>query len=134
MPSEAVRLAAHGALIQADAVLGKERRDPDPQTTKVVKTCLSELAKGVKESSVMTPQMLNDFAPRQRAVAAGWLDDLRSLTFVMRDDVQGRGIERRGAEVSHVCHYKMVAGQTTIYLTFHLTPEGKVADLFYRSD
>jgi aminopeptidase N len=128
-PRDLVRLAAHDALLKADADEGKERPDPDPPTTKVVKDCLSDIAKGVPESSVMTPQMRDSFIPRRTSAVSGWLQDLKSFTFLVRDDVNGQGVPRRGAAVGRVSYYKLMTGQATIFLAFHLTAEGRVADL-----
>lgn len=133
-PNDLIRIAAHDALIKADADEGKERPDPDPQTTKIVKDCLADVAKGDKESSVMTPQMRNYFIPRETANASGWLRDLKSFTFLVQDDLQGRGVQRRGAEVGRVCWYKMVTGRNTIYFAFYLTRDGKITDLFFSID
>ena len=62
------------------------------------------------------------------------LKDLKTFIFLVGDDLQGRGVQRRSAEVGRVCYYKMVTGRNTIYLAFHLTRDGKVADLDFSID
>lgn len=124
-----IRLIGFDALAKADAAEGKPQPDPDPQTTQMLKDTLSDIANSVKDSPRMTPA-LRDFAiSRASADAARWLKELKSFTFLLREDVAERGMERRGAKVSRTCYYKMVTGQVTIYLTFYLTAENKVTDV-----
>ena len=38
-------------------------------------------------------------------------------------------MERRGSKVTRICHYKMLTGEMTLYLSFYLTADGKVTDV-----
>jgi len=124
-----IRLVAYDALAKADASEGKERPDPEPQTTQLARDVLSDIANGVKDSPRITPG-LRDFAiPRVSGDVTSWLKDLKSFTYLAREDAQQRGMERRGAKVSLISYYKMITGERTLYMTFYLTDENKVTDI-----
>jgi aminopeptidase N len=126
-----IRLTAHDALVTADAAEGKEPSDPDPKTTERLRKALTDIASGAKESPLMTPGFRSQAIPGGTAQVAEWLKDLKSFTFLMRDEVEE---ERHGAKVSHICYYKMVTAQTTYYHAFYLTAGGELAGLrsYYR--
>ncbi len=131
VPSEDVtRLIAYDALAQADAAEGNRPSGSDAQITVILQNLLSDIAAGRKDSPFMT-EGLRRFAARPNIVqnVTSWLKDARSFSFVLRDDVAERRMERRGAAVERIWYYKLVSGQTTQYLTFYVTADGKVADI-----
>jgi hypothetical protein len=109
---------------------GKQQPEPDPQMTVTLRKLLSDMANGAKDSSLMT-EGLRDFAARPNisSQVASWVKDMKSFTFLQREDVRERGTERRGAKVDRVYYYKMITGQMTLLMTFHLTAEGKATDV-----
>ncbi|HEY3131917.1 MAG TPA: M1 family aminopeptidase [Acidobacteriota bacterium] len=124
-----IRLIAFDALVKADTAEGKSNVDPDPQMTQMLKDALADIANGVKDSSRMTPEFRDLAISRGSVDVARWLKELKSFTFLLREDVADRGMERRGAKVNRLCYYIMVTGQNTLYLTFYLTTDNKVTDL-----
>ncbi len=126
---DTTRLIAYDALAKADADEGKARPDPDPQTTQMVREVLTDVANSVKDSPRMMPGFRDWAIPRVSGEVAKWLKDMKSFDFLTRDDVEARGMERRGAKVNRICYYKIATGERAVYLTFYLTAEGKVADV-----
>ncbi len=129
-PEDRTRLIAYDGLAKADAAEGRQPPDADPQMTIMLKNLLSDIAAGRKDSSLIT-QGLRSFVARPSVVqnVASWLKDMKSFTFLLREDVRERGIERRGAKVERIWYYKMISAQRTQYITFHLTADGKVTDM-----
>ncbi len=123
-------LIAYDALAKADTAEGKLPPDPDPQTTMMVRNLLSDIANGGIDSSPMT-EGLRSFAarPNIKQEVGSWLKDMKSFTFLRREDVRERGMERRGAKVETIRHYKMMTGQWSLYITFHLTADGKATNI-----
>ena len=77
----------------------------------------------------MTPGFRDRTIPRGSADATRWLKELKSFTFLAREDVAANGVERRGAKVNHIWHCKMVTGETTLFFSFYLTEDGKATDV-----
>jgi aminopeptidase N len=129
-PDDRTRLIAYDGLAKADAAEGRQPPDADPQMTIMLKNLLAEIGAGRKDSSVIT-EGLRSFVARPNVVqsVASWVKDMKSFTFLLREDVRERGMERRGAKVEWIWYYKMISGQTTQYMTFHLTADGKVTDI-----
>lgn len=129
-PDDPTRLIAFDGLARADAAEGKQQPEPDQQMTVTLRKLLSDIANGGKDSSLMTDG-LRDFAARPNisSQVTSWLNDIKSFIFLQREDVRERGTERRGAKVDRVYYYKMITGQMTLYMTFHLTAEGKATDV-----
>jgi hypothetical protein len=42
---------------------------------------------------------------------ASWLKELKAFEFLAAEDVDARGVDRRGAQVSRILCYKMVMGR-----------------------
>lgn len=109
----------------------KEQPDPDPQMTKNMRQLLSDIANGVTDSPLMTPERnatLNPVFMRFIATPSS-LKDVKSFTFVACDNVEERRIDRFGVRISRICYYKLVSTLKTRYLSFYLTPDAKVADI-----
>ena len=109
----------------------EEQPDPDPQMTQKMRKVLSDIANGVKDSPLITPERNAALNPvyRRYIASASSLKEMKSFTFVACDDVQERRIDRFGVRVSRVCYYKLVNALDTRYLSFYLTVDNKVADI-----
>ncbi len=129
-PEDRTRLIAYDGLAQADAAEGRQPPDADPQMEIMFKNLLSGIAAGRNDSSLIT-EGLHSFVTRPSVVqnVASWLKDMKSFTFLLREDARERGMERRGAKVERIWYYKIISGQRTQYLTFYLTADGKVTDI-----
>jgi hypothetical protein len=70
-------------------------------------------------------------SPLGRAAAlAERMSTLESFTFVGCDDRRGAVLERHGARVAQVCHYRAVTATETRYYSFWLASDGIVADFW----
>ena len=109
----------------------EEQPDPDPQMTQKMRKVLSDIANGVKDSPLITPERNAALNPvyRRYIASASSLKEMKSFTFVACDDVQERRIDRFGVRVSRICYYKLVNALDTRYLSFYLTVDNKVADI-----
>ena len=112
----------------------KQQPDPDPQMTQELKTLLSDIANGVEDLSIMTPERRARLSPSSRRVTAERLKDLKSFKFVVCDDVEQRRIDRFGVRVNRICYYKLTNTRATLYYWFYLTADGKVADFRSSTD
>ena len=103
--------------------------DPDPQRTRRMRNALSDIAAGVTNSPLLTPEFNARLNPMYRRYIAGraMLEDVESFTFLACEDVRERQIHRHGIRVSRICHYKLVDPIETRYLSFYLTADGAVA-------
>jgi hypothetical protein len=74
---------------------------------------------------------MRSFAARPSTVqnVSSWLKNMKAFSFLLVEDVPQAGMQRRGAKVEHIWYYKMITGQTTQYLTFYVTPDGRVTDV-----
>jgi hypothetical protein len=105
----------------------KPRTDPDPARTEKVNAVLKAFAEGGKplaESPYLTVGARAELKGPVRDLAG-----LRSLVFLLDEDVSSRRIERHKGSVSRVLHYRLVTDKTDRGLLIHLTPEGQVTDL-----
>ncbi|MCH8151907.1 MAG: beta-lactamase family protein [Planctomycetes bacterium] len=109
----------------------KAQPDPDPQMTQKMRKLLSDIANGVTDSPLLTPERNARVSPSFRRYIAGVssLKGVKSFTFLVCDDVQGRQIDRYGVRVSRICYYKLVDALETRYLAFYLTADNKVAEI-----
>ncbi|MFQ5818328.1 MAG: serine hydrolase, partial [Anaerolineae bacterium] len=112
------------ALLPPDML--QEQPDPDPEMTQRLRNFLAAVAHR-KDSDIMTAG-LRAYIPSAARGNGAHFKDIKSLAFLACDDVAERGIERYGAPVSRICHYKAVTRQETPYVMFWLTAEGQVAD------
>lgn len=106
----------------------KERPDAEPVLTRELREFLGSLARG-EDTRLMTPGLRHVLGPGTRANTARRLAALKSFTPLACEDVRAGALERNGARVGRRCYYKMLTGTDTIFYTFWLTPDGKVADL-----
>jgi CubicO group peptidase (beta-lactamase class C family) len=105
----------------------KEQPDINQHLTQTLRNFLSNMAKG-EDAALMTPGLRARRSGASGANIAGRLQELKSFTFLTCDEIEGRVVERFGAQVSRTCYYKMVTGSETRYYRFLLTSDEKVAD------
>ena len=70
----------------------------------------------------MAPGLSDELVPRRTATVAGWLKDLKSFSLLAAEEPAGSSGRR-------VWYYKLATGDKTIYTTFVVLPNGRVADL-----
>lgn len=100
--------------------------DPDPARTARADSALRALAAGgaaAKESPVLAPGAKADFGRPQFL-----LDGFSGLTFLLAEDVAGRGIERHGGAVATVLSYRLDGSVRGAFVLVYLTADGLVTD------
>jgi CubicO group peptidase (beta-lactamase class C family) len=107
----------------------KPQPDAEPALTARLRELLQHVAKNEPDATVLPP-LVSYISPVGRALTAERLATLKSFTFVACDDAQARVVERLGARVSRVCHYRMVNAEETRYYSFWLTADNAVADFW----
>lgn len=110
----------------------KPQRDPDPARTARVEAALRALAKGgpaVQQSLLFPAGAKADFGRPQDV-----LDGFSGLTFLLAENVSGRGIERHGSPVATVLCYRLNGSKNGPYVLVHLTATGQVTDYDVVSD
>ncbi len=107
----------------------KPQADAEPALTARLRELLQHVAKNEPDATVLPP-LVSYISPVGRALTAERLATLKSFTFVSCDDAQARAVERLGARVSRVCHYRLVNAEETRYYSFWLTADNTVADFW----
>jgi D-alanyl-D-alanine carboxypeptidase len=107
----------------------KAEPDPDPALTARLREMLQHVARNEPDPTVL-PVLASYITPIGRAIVGERLATLKSFTFVTCDDVQARSLQRLGARVSRVCHYRATNADETRYHSFWLTAENAVADFW----
>jgi CubicO group peptidase (beta-lactamase class C family) len=108
----------------------KEQPDPDPKLTETLTQFLTAVGEGMTESPLLTPGQrtaLTKMGPGARGRLTGQLREVTRLTFLRRDDLGERPVDRQGSRVSRIGIYRITGGKATHYVTFYLTAEDKVA-------
>jgi CubicO group peptidase (beta-lactamase class C family) len=102
--------------------------DPDTVLTARIAGALQALAQGGE--AVAGAAALTEGARRDFGAAGPWQDlaGLGALSYLHREDVAGRGIERHGSPVAAIVYYRAQSGGRTRILIIHLTPDGAVTD------
>jgi CubicO group peptidase (beta-lactamase class C family) len=111
----------------------KPAPDPDPARTTLLSDVLAAYARGEDPPAVL-PATRAYFTPVGRTVMSERLTTLREFRFVTCDEAGGRTIERHGARIARVCHYRLVNADQTRYFSFWLTDDGTVADFWSSSE
>ena len=105
----------------------KEQPDVNLELTGNLRDFLSTIARG-DNPPLMMPGLRAVLTPAISATITRRLKELKSFSFLACNEMQGRVVERLGAQVSRTCYYKMVTGSETRYYVFWLTSDDKVAD------
>jgi len=103
--------------------------DPDPALTARLREMLQHVAKDEPDPTLQ-PVLATYITPIGRAIVGERLATLKSFTFVTCDDVQARSLQRLGARVGRVCHYRAINADETRYHSFWLTADNAVADFW----
>jgi hypothetical protein len=129
-PGDRTRLIAYDGLAKADSAEGSQPPRSDPRMTAKLRELLSAIA-GARDDSLLMTEGMRSFAARPSTVqnVSSWLKNMKAFSFLLVEDVPQAGMQRRGAKVEHIWYYKMITGQTTQYLTFYVTPDGRVTDV-----
>jgi D-alanyl-D-alanine carboxypeptidase len=113
-------------------LVGREkppRSDPDPARTAALRETLQAFARGDDPLAVV-PSTRAYFTPLGRTLTAERLKTLREFSFVTCDELGVHTIERHGARVARICHYRLVNADETRYFSFWLTADGAIADFW----
>jgi D-alanyl-D-alanine carboxypeptidase len=110
-------------------LVGGDKAAPDPEPARSVnlRDLLEALGRG-EDPPALLPKFRIHVSREARDALGERLKTLREFTFVTCDD--GRPLERYGAQVKRVCHYKMVNAAETRYYSFWLTADDHVAALW----
>ena len=112
-------------------LVGREKPapDPDPARTTLLRGVLEGFARG-EDSPAVVPFTRGYFTPIGREIMGERLKTLREFSFVTCDETGARAVERHGARVARVCHYRLINADETRYFSFWLTADGAVADFW----
>jgi CubicO group peptidase (beta-lactamase class C family) len=102
------------------------QRDPSPERTEELKRFLIQLSSSAQPEG-MTSQ-LRAILPHTSRFRVASYRTLESLKYVACDVVPVGGLERMGAEVNGICHYRATIGRGVFFVTFWLTADGTVVD------
>jgi aminopeptidase N len=129
-PGDRTRLIAYDGLAKADSAEGSQPPGSDPRMTARLSELLAAIA-GARNDSLLMTEGMRSFAARPSTVqnVSSWLKNMKAFSFLLVEDVGQAGMQRRGAKVERIWYYKMITGQTTQYLTFYVTPDGRVTDV-----
>lgn len=108
------------------------RPDPVPDTTRALRTLLSDLGNGT-ESTRLTSEhqaFFKRLPTEERNDVMDLFKSVRSLVFVA-SDAATHGVRRMSQPVSQICYYRGDVGDKTFLFTFWLTGEGRVAYLSF---
>jgi CubicO group peptidase (beta-lactamase class C family) len=106
----------------------KPQTDPDPARTEKVVAALKALGQGGK--AVADSPLLTSGARADFGTGGTWreLAEIRSVVFLIDQDVSGRKIERHKGDVSRVLHYRLVTEKGDHFLLVHVAADGLITD------
>jgi D-alanyl-D-alanine carboxypeptidase len=107
--------------------------DDDPQRTQRLKQFLSKASGGEVEAGQTTEGFRARFGADRKIEIAELMKDLRAFSFIGCKSVLNGNVECLGSPVSRLCHYKADAGGKKHFVTFYLTSDERVADLWMYS-
>jgi D-alanyl-D-alanine carboxypeptidase len=105
---------------------------PDPAMTTLFQALLSEYSLGNKELKQVTPEfmtVLSGMPQRNRDELTALLKKSKSFDFLVRREINGKGILKLGVPVTSLWHYRLTTPDQTFYYSFYLTADKRVADL-----
>lgn len=105
----------------------KAGRDPDPARTQRVEAALLALSRG--GADLTSSRELPAGTKAELGVEpVRALRGFSGVTFIVDEDVTGRGIERHGSPIARVLHYRLKTPAEGKFVLVHLTADGMVAD------
>jgi CubicO group peptidase (beta-lactamase class C family) len=108
------------------------RPDPDEERTRSLKAVLDawgsgrpspRMAAGLRAASSGTPR---EKSSRERT--AERCGKMTALTYLDEDEVDGRGLDRRGEKVARILYYGLLTADAAYTYRFHLNAAGEVVD------
>jgi len=117
----------------------KPQPDDNPQRSQKLKQFLSNVASNSLDSAQMTEGYRARFSydaldyTTSKSEIPAIMKDLKSFSFIACKNVEKRKVERIGFQVKNLCSYKLATGQETHFLTFYLTAQDKIADIWIYS-
>ena len=123
-PHNAIGALAYDIL---DRLQPSNPADPDPKTTATLRQFLTDVSAGMKESPHILPGLADELIPRRTATVAGWLKGLTSFSLLAT-------LEPAGPAARRTMLYKVITGAKTIYVTFVVSPDGRVGDFDFTRD
>lgn len=109
-----------------------EQPDPDPKTSKQLLQTLTDLAQS-KETELLTKEWNKLVSQATRAKIAEQLRDFKQLVFLEDESLKTK-LDRLGIEVVRIKRYKLLTVARTIYYTFELAEDGRVARFFFEEE
>lgn len=109
-----------------------EQPDPAPETSKRLLQMLSDISQD-RESGLLSKEWARFIPPPTRAKIAAQFRDLNRFVF-LETETLGKPFDRLGLAVTQIKRYKLLSGQRTIYYTFELAADGRVARLFFEEE
>lgn len=113
--------------------------DVNSQRSQKLKQFLSSAASGAADAAQMTEGLRArfnnealDYTTSKSAITA-IMNDLKSFSFIACKNVEKRKVERIGFQVKNLCSYRVASGNETNFITFYLTGQGKIADIWIYS-
>jgi D-alanyl-D-alanine carboxypeptidase len=115
----------------AGLLVGPQPAQPDPDVamTQRLRETLEAVSRG-EDPAVLIPALTTYLSPAGRSLLKDRFATVKSFTFVTCDDTQARVLDRHGARVSRICHYRLVNTNETRYYSFWLTGDARVADIW----
>lgn len=107
--------------------------DDDPRRTQRLKQFLSRASDGVVEERQLTVGFRARFNADRMTEIAELMKDLRAFSFIGCKIVAEGRMEHLGSPVFQLCHYRADAGGKKHFVTFYLTSDERVADLWMYS-
>ncbi len=105
----------------------RPERDPDPARTQRVEGALLALSRGGTE--VTSSRDLPAGTKAELGVEpVRALRGFSGVTFILEEDVSGRGIERHGSPIAKVLHYRLKTPSEGKFVLVHLRADGMIAD------
>jgi hypothetical protein len=105
----------------------KPQPDHDTARTEKVIAALKAIEQGGKtlaDSPLLTAGARTDFGIGRAPDLTG----IRSITFLLEEDVSAHEIERHKGRVNRVLHYRMASGKPDRGLLVHITADGLITD------
>jgi D-alanyl-D-alanine carboxypeptidase len=105
-------------------------KDDVPQRTQKLKHLLSGVAAGVVDSEQLAPGFRSRFSSDQKSAITGTMRNLQSFSYIGCKNVEKRGVERIGSKISDICHYRARTPSKDYFISFYLTAQNEVADIW----
>lgn len=107
-----------------------QKKDDNPQRTQKLKQFLSGVADGMIDSEQLTTGFRARISSDQKSDITEFMKNLKSFSYVDCKNVEKRGIERIGSRISDICHYNAKTESKNYFVSFYLTAQNTVADIW----